>query len=245
MQIISTTSVSIFSITIFHPKWRQINGNVHIRIHFGSSSVTGGIPDSSLVFWASPCWNEVQDFDLLTSLQKGGYCFEISDIVILLSVLKFQILRLSKKALGQTAAGQVVNLLSNDVNRFDMVTIFLHYLWILPFQVTLVSYLIWRQVGISSLSGIISMILLTVPVQGKVQILFVSGVKKILVARFLGFWIAFGCFVYLYELTKFTTQGSIATSKHSLKYYVKTMSGSLSLWRYFNPRHYHTHVKNQ
>lgn len=37
----------------------------------------------------------------------------------------------------------------------------------MPFQVVLVSYLIWRQVGIATLSGVLSMVLLTLPVQGK------------------------------------------------------------------------------
>lgn len=50
--------------------------------------------------------------------------------------------------------------------RFDMVTLALHYLWIMPFQVVLVTYLIWQQVGISALAGVLSMVMLTLPVQG-------------------------------------------------------------------------------
>lgn len=84
------------------------------------------------------------------------------------SNISFQILRLSKKSLGETAAGQIVNLLSNDVNRFDMVTVALHFLWIMPFQVALVTYLIWLQVGIATLSGVVSMALFTLPVQGEI-----------------------------------------------------------------------------
>lgn len=76
-------------------------------------------------------------------------------------------LRLSKKSLGETAAGQVVNLLSNDVNRFDFVTLALHYLWIAPLQIVLVTYLIWIEMGVSTLAGVLFILCLTLPVQGK------------------------------------------------------------------------------
>lgn len=75
-------------------------------------------------------------------------------------------MKLNQKSLGETAAGQVVNLLSNDVNRFDLVMIALHYLWIMPFQVILISYFLWEQIGVSCLAGILSMALFTLPVQG-------------------------------------------------------------------------------
>lgn len=43
-------------------------------------------------------------------------------------------LRMSKLATTQTSAGNVVNLLSNDVSRLDYGFIFVHYIWILPIQ---------------------------------------------------------------------------------------------------------------
>lgn len=77
-------------------------------------------------------------------------------------------MRLNQQSLGKTATGQVVNLLSNDVNRFDLVILFLNYLWIMPFQVALITYFIWQEVGISTLAGVVSMALFTLPVQGKI-----------------------------------------------------------------------------
>jgi ATP-binding cassette subfamily C (CFTR/MRP) protein 4 len=78
-----------------------------------------------------------------------------------------QILRLSKSAQGKTAAGQVVNLLSNDVNRFDFVTMWLHGMWIMPIQTIVITYFIWEAVGWSALIGILAIFLQTVPVQSK------------------------------------------------------------------------------
>lgn len=74
-------------------------------------------------------------------------------------------LRLSKTALGETTVGQVVNLLSNDVNRFDSVVIFLNYLWMGPFQTILVTYFLWQEIGVSSIIGV-GILLIAIPIQG-------------------------------------------------------------------------------
>ncbi|GJQ86168.1 hypothetical protein Trydic_g13445 [Trypoxylus dichotomus] len=85
---------------------------------------------------------------------------------VALSTLVYRkMLKLSKQSLGETASGKVVNLLANDVNRFDFVVIVLHYFWITPIQITVVSYFLWEKVGIASLAGILSVVLLTLPLQ--------------------------------------------------------------------------------
>lgn len=80
-----------------------------------------------------------------------------------------QALRLSKTALGETTVGQVVNLISNDVNRFDTVVIFLNYLWMGPLQTILVTYFLWQEIGVSSLIGV-AILLMVIPVQGLYKI---------------------------------------------------------------------------
>ncbi|XP_047611778.1 ATP-binding cassette sub-family C member 4-like [Phacochoerus africanus] len=69
-------------------------------------------------------------------------------------------LRLSNSATRETSTGQIVNLLSNDVNRFDQVTMFLHFLWVGPLQTVVVTALLWMEVGISCLAGMAVLILL-------------------------------------------------------------------------------------
>ncbi|XP_062958201.1 ATP-binding cassette sub-family C member 4 isoform X2 [Cynocephalus volans] len=82
-------------------------------------------------------------------------------------------LRLSNMAMGKTTTGQIVNLLSNDVNKFDQVTIFLHFLWAGPLQAIAVTVLLWMEIGISCLAGMVVLIIL-LPLQSCFGKLFSS-----------------------------------------------------------------------
>ncbi|XP_033471881.1 ATP-binding cassette sub-family C member 4-like isoform X2 [Epinephelus lanceolatus] len=73
-------------------------------------------------------------------------------------------LGLSSKSMGQTTTGQIVNLLSNDVNRFDEITLNLHYLWVGPLQAMVIIVLLWYEIGPSCLAGL-AVIALMMPVQ--------------------------------------------------------------------------------
>ncbi|KAG5204267.1 hypothetical protein JEQ12_002243 [Ovis aries] len=68
-------------------------------------------------------------------------------------------LRLNNSAIRKTTTGQIVNLLSNDVNRFDKVVTFLHILWIGPLMAITVIILIWMEIGISSFAGMALLII--------------------------------------------------------------------------------------
>uniref|UniRef100_A0A1B0D8I6 Uncharacterized protein n=1 Tax=Phlebotomus papatasi TaxID=29031 RepID=A0A1B0D8I6_PHLPP len=52
--------------------------------------------------------------------------------IAMCSIIYRKALKLSRTALGDTAPGKVVNLLSNDVNRFDLVSVFIHMMWASP-----------------------------------------------------------------------------------------------------------------
>ncbi|CAL8390196.1 unnamed protein product, partial [Gadus morhua 'NCC'] len=73
-------------------------------------------------------------------------------------------LRLNSKALAKTTTGQIVNLLSNDVNKFDEVTLYLHFLWLGPLQALAVMLLLLFLIGPSCLAGMTVLVVL-IPVQ--------------------------------------------------------------------------------
>jgi hypothetical protein len=62
--------------------------------------------------------------------------------------------------------GKVINLLSNDLGKFELALTFLHDLWKGPVEVLIIGYLIWREVGLAGFVGVI-FILCFIPVQSK------------------------------------------------------------------------------
>ncbi|CAG9854243.1 unnamed protein product [Phyllotreta striolata] len=80
------------------------------------------------------------------------------------SVIYRKSLRLSKSALAETTIGQMVNLLSNDVGRFDQAVPHLHQFYFGPIQTLIVMYFLYVNMGWASLSGAI-FLLLSIPLQ--------------------------------------------------------------------------------
>ncbi|VEN35015.1 unnamed protein product [Callosobruchus maculatus] len=70
-------------------------------------------------------------------------------------------LRLSKTALGETASGKIVNLLSNDVSRFDIVSIFIHQMWIAPASAIIVMYFLYKEAQLAGIVGVVVVFLVT------------------------------------------------------------------------------------
>jgi ATP-binding cassette subfamily C (CFTR/MRP) protein 4 len=61
--------------------------------------------------------------------------------------------------------GQAVNLLSNDVARFDRTFLVMAFLVIAPVETVIIVYFMWGKIGISAVIGVVG-ILLVIPVQG-------------------------------------------------------------------------------
>uniref|UniRef100_A0A1B0EXV1 Uncharacterized protein n=1 Tax=Phlebotomus papatasi TaxID=29031 RepID=A0A1B0EXV1_PHLPP len=64
-----------------------------------------------------------------------------------------KVMRLSKCTTFDGLNGQVINLMSNDVGRFDIAMAFIHDLWKGPLEALLLGYFIYREIGVSGILG--------------------------------------------------------------------------------------------
>lgn len=76
---------------------------------------------------------------------------------------------MSMVSASKIGSGFLVNLLSNDVARFDLGFIFVHFIWIVPLQLSLASYLLYRIIGWAGVVGVLSLFIQTVPVQTRIS----------------------------------------------------------------------------
>lgn len=65
-------------------------------------------------------------------------------------------------------AGQAINLMSNDVNRFDWLMSFTHDIWRAPLGSAIAGYFIFAQVGYAGLLGM-AILVFVMPFQGKID----------------------------------------------------------------------------
>lgn len=75
-------------------------------------------------------------------------------------------IKLSKSALAETTIGQMVNLISNDVSRFEMCTVNVHNIWIGPIQLLVLLFLLLSYAGWTGLIGV-GVLLCIIPFQSK------------------------------------------------------------------------------
>lgn len=78
----------------------------------------------------------------------------------------FQSLQLSQTALSDTAPGKLVNLLSNDVNRFEIASIFVHPMWTSLVMTSIAIYILWIETQWAGMFGLI-IVFLIVPIQSE------------------------------------------------------------------------------
>lgn len=122
-------------------------------------------------------WNDVYWLGsiLVTSTLLGCFLIHHVDLrqrlmgarmrIACCSLIYRKTLRLSMRSAGQTPAGYLINLLSNDVNRLDYGFIYMHWIWIMPLNAMLICYLIWLRIGWAAVVGVVGLLLKTIPVQ--------------------------------------------------------------------------------
>lgn len=79
-------------------------------------------------------------------------------------------------------SGKIMNLLSNDVNRFEYACFFFMDLWRAPIEGVIAIYIMYINIGVSCLIGV-AFVLIFIPFQGnyKILIIFILVVSKILI----------------------------------------------------------------
>ncbi|XP_075236428.1 ATP-binding cassette sub-family C member 4-like [Lycorma delicatula] len=82
--------------------------------------------------------------------------------VALTSLVYRKCLKLGRTALGDISPGQVINIMSNDVSRFDLVIITSHYMWSAPLLAIIIGVILFRQIRWAGLIGIL-LVFITVP----------------------------------------------------------------------------------
>lgn len=71
-----------------------------------------------------------------------------------------QTLKLNSAGIAKNSTGHIVNLLANDVQRFNDIMTYLHYLWISPLEIICLWVLLWIQIGPASTGAICGLIFL-------------------------------------------------------------------------------------
>jgi ABC-type multidrug transport system fused ATPase/permease subunit len=74
-------------------------------------------------------------------------------------------LKLSPSSKAKFSTGQVVNLMAVDSQQVIQFMMFFNYIWAAPMQIGIALFLLWQQLGPSTLSGLVVMLLL-IPING-------------------------------------------------------------------------------
>lgn len=72
---------------------------------------------------------------------------------------------LPKSAVSEGLNGKVINLLSNDLARFEIALAFFHDIWKGPMEALLFTYFIYQEIGAGAIIGI-AFLLSFIPLQG-------------------------------------------------------------------------------
>lgn len=97
-----------------------------------------------------------------------------------ISVIYRKALQLSTKNTSST--GLIVNMVSNDVQRFEEAAVFFHYIWISPIQLAVVTYLIYLEISWACFAAV-GVLILMIPIQSYLASIFKNFRERMLVFR--------------------------------------------------------------
>ncbi|XP_075413485.1 cystic fibrosis transmembrane conductance regulator [Tenrec ecaudatus] len=80
--------------------------------------------------------------------------------IAMFSLIYKKTLKLSSRVLDKISIGQLVSLLSNNLNKFDEGLALAHFVWIAPLQVTLLMGLLWELLQASAFCGLAFLVVL-------------------------------------------------------------------------------------
>ncbi|CAH0557932.1 unnamed protein product [Brassicogethes aeneus] len=92
-------------------------------------------------------------------------CLGLKASIALSSLLYRKMIKLNQRSVGKTSSGQIVNILSNDLNRVEFFLRFSYNVVLAPVHLIVVTYLSWEEVGVSSFAGILFIVLIALPIQ--------------------------------------------------------------------------------
>jgi len=81
------------------------------------------------------------------------------------AVIYKHLLLLNTASLQQTTAAQTINLVANDVSRFEELCVYMHLLWEAPLQAIIAFIFVWRYIGILPALFGFSLLIFLIPLQ--------------------------------------------------------------------------------
>lgn len=139
----------------------------HNYSHLISLSKDSGISHASALQYASGLVI-VNAISIVANNQLSLICYHnaMKIRVAVCSLVYKKVLRMSQSAMGDATPGKIINLLSNDVNRFDSLTKFGSALWTSPILVIAVGYLLLQEAQWAGLIGM-AIVFIIVPIQSE------------------------------------------------------------------------------
>ncbi|EGW11486.1 Cystic fibrosis transmembrane conductance regulator, partial [Cricetulus griseus] len=140
--------------------------------------------------------------------------------IAMFSLIYKKTLKLSSRVLDKISIGQLVSLLSNNLNKFDEGLALAHFVWIAPLQVALLMGLLWELLQFSAFCGLGLLIILVFfqAILGKMMVKYrveLKLTKKAAYTRFLtssAFFFS-GFFVVLLAVLPYTVLNGIILRK--------------------------------